>query len=167
MITHIFSPSFTTDHQMTMYKVQFSITWSYAPGILSLCIWRLNLLPAIEHWLEQLENQRKTPRKWRNRPCQHCCGFVLNVCYNIPGAIWHVGPTRGCWLSGLQSWTHYTLMNKLIKKCQINTYKQFMRTLWQKTLKFHRLWPIIVFSLHHKAKAHEFSSILVSAVFSF
>ena len=35
-----------------------------------------------------------------------------------------------------------------------------MRTLWQKILKFHRLWQIIAFSLHHKAKAHEFSSIL-------
>ena len=30
----------------------------------------------------------------------------------------------------------------------------------KKTLKFHRLWQIIAFSLHHKAKAHEFSSIL-------
>ena len=29
-----------------------------------------------------------------------------------------------------------------------------------KNLKFHRLWQIIAFSLHHKAKAHEFSSIL-------
>ena len=35
-----------------------------------------------------------------------------------------------------------------------------MRTLWRKNLKFHRLWQIIAFSLHHKAKAHEFSSIL-------
>ena len=35
-----------------------------------------------------------------------------------------------------------------------------MRTLWRKKLKFHRLWQIIAFSLHHKAKAHEFSSIL-------
>ena len=34
-----------------------------------------------------------------------------------------------------------------------------MRTLWRKNLKFHRLWQISAFSLH-KAKAHEFSSIL-------
>ena len=35
-----------------------------------------------------------------------------------------------------------------------------MRTLWRKNLKFHRLWQIIAFFLHHIAKAHEFSSIL-------
>ena len=40
------------------------------------------------------------------------------------------------------------------------SFKQFIRTLWLKNLKFHRLWEIIAFSLHHKAKAHEFSSIL-------
>ena len=38
--------------------------------------------------------------------------------------------------------------------------KQFMRTLWPKNLKFHRLWQMITFRLLHKAKAHGFSSIL-------
>ena len=33
----------------------------------------------------------------------------------------------------------------------------------KKPAKFHRLWQIIVFRLRHKAKAHEFSSILALA----